>query len=230
MELRCRCVSPVRLLPATEHVGEGEANMPYLAALATIALAAHTADPTLWYVTRAAAVSAYVLLLVVVDLGMLRSMARELSVRVSWLLDEVHQFISLLAAGFVALHLLALLFDPFIRFSLLNLLLSLDQPYKRIAVDLGVIALYALAVVLASSWLRRRMSQRTWRGLHYASFAVFFLVTLHGLLAGSDAGQPWMHALYVGAAASVLFLVVARLFAQPRERTQGAPVTPGQAE
>lgn len=204
--------------------------MPYLTALGTVALAARTADPTLWYVTRAAAVSAYVLLLVAVDLGMLRSMARELSVRVSWLLDELHQFISLLAAAFVALHLLALLFDPFIRFSPLNLLLPLGQPYKPLAVDLGVLALYALAVVLASSWLRRRMSQRTWRGLHYASFAVFFLVTLHGLLAGSDAAQPWMHALYVGAAASVLFLVVARIFAQPRERPAATPVTPRRVE
>lgn len=204
--------------------------MPYLTALGTVALAARTADPTLWYVTRAAAVSAYVLLLVAVDLGMLRSMARELSVRVSWLLDELHQFISLLAAAFVALHLLALLFDPFIRFSPLNLLLPLGQPYKPLPVDLGVLALYALAVVLASSWLRRRMSQRTWRGLHYASFAVFFLVTLHGLLAGSDAAQPWMHALYVGAAASVLFLVVARIFAQPRERPAATPVTPGRVE
>jgi sulfoxide reductase heme-binding subunit YedZ len=180
----------------------------------------------LWYVTRAAAVSAYVLLLLAVDLGMLRSVARELSGRVSWLLDELHQFISLLAAAFVALHLLALLFDPFISFSPLNLLLPLGQPYRPLPVDLGVLALYALGVVLVSSWLRRRMSPRTWRVLHNVSFAVFFLATLHGLLAGSDAGQPWMHALYVGGAASVLFLVVARIFAQPSERAQDMPVTP----
>lgn len=204
--------------------------MPYLAALTTVAVAARTADHTFWYVTRAAAVSAYVLLLLAVDLGMLRSIARELSVRVSWILDELHQFISLLAAAFVALHLLALLLDPFISFSLLNLLLPLGQPYRPVPVDLGVLALYALGVVLVSSWLRRRMSQRTWRGLHYASFAVFFLVTLHGLLAGSDAGQPWMHALYIGAAASVLFLVVARIFAPPGERAQSKPVTPGRVE
>jgi sulfoxide reductase heme-binding subunit YedZ len=222
----CRCALPERLHSIREAVGEGETNMPYLAALATLALVARAADPTLWYVTRAAAVSAYVLLLLTVDLGMLRSVARELSGRVSWLLDELHQFISLLAAAFVALHLLALLFDPFISFSPLNLLLPLGQPYRPVPVDLGVLALYALGVVLVSSWLRRRMSQRTWRTLHNASFAVFFLATLHGLLAGSDAGQPWMHALYVGAAASVLFLVVARIFAQPSERAQDTPVTP----
>lgn len=208
------------------------ADLAALVTVASVASASRTADPTLWYVTRAAAVTAYVLLLLAVDLGILRSMAHELSVRVSWMLDEVHQFISLLAGAFVALHLLALLFDPFIPFSPLNLLLPLDQPYKRIAVDLGVLALYGLVVVLVSSWLRRRIAQRTWRRLHYVSFAVFFLITLHGLLAGSDAGQPWMHALYVGAAASVLFLVVVRIFAQPRERerAQGSPVTPGRAE
>lgn len=193
--------------------------MLYLATLAILAAPPHNPDPTLWYLTRAAAVSGYVLLMVAVDLGMLRSMARELSVRVSWVLDETHQFVSLLAGAFVAIHLLALAFDPAVPFSPLNLLLPLGQPYKPVPVDLGVLALYALAVVLVSSWLRRRMSQRTWRILHYAGFVVFFLVTLHGLLAGSDSAQPWMHALYVGGAASVLFLVVMRIFAQPGART-----------
>jgi methionine sulfoxide reductase heme-binding subunit len=173
-----------------------------------------TADPTLWYITRAAALSAYVLLAVTVDVGLLRSIASSLRVRVSWALDDLHQFMALLAAAFVALHLACLLLDPFLNFSLTNLLLPLAQPFKTVAVDIGVLGLYALVALLVSSWLRRSISYRTWRGLHYISFVLFALVTLHGLLAGSDSGLAWTHALYLGAAASAVFLTVVRLLAR----------------
>lgn len=169
------------------------------------------ADPTLWYITRAAGVSAYVLLAVVVDLGILRSLARQLGERVSWVLDEVHQFVALLAAAFVALHLGVLLFDPFITFSVANLLLPIGEPYQSLGVSLGVIGLYALIVVLVSSWLRRYVSHWLWRGLHYGSFGVFILVTLHGLLSGSDSGLGWLRSVYFAALASMLFLTVMRL-------------------
>jgi methionine sulfoxide reductase heme-binding subunit len=178
---------------------------------ASAASAGSGADPTLWYITRAAGVSAYVLLAVVVDLGILRSLARQLGERVSWVLDEVHQFLALLAAAFVALHLGVLLFDPFITFSVANLLLPLGEPYQSLGVGLGVLGLYALVVVLISSWLRRYISHRLWRGLHYGSFGVFILVTLHGLLSGSDSGLGWLRSVYFAALASMLFLTVMRL-------------------
>jgi methionine sulfoxide reductase heme-binding subunit len=178
-------------------------------------------NPTLWYVTRAAGVSAYVLLAVVVDLGILLSLARQLSTRVSWVFDELHQFLALLAAALVALHLGVLLFDPFITFSLVNLLLPFAEPYQPLGVSLGVLGLYALLVVLVSSWLCRFISHRLWRGLHYSTFAVFLLITVHGLLAGSDAGLGWMRAVFFAATASTLFLTAMRLVLQPRSLEAG---------
>jgi len=174
-------------------------------------------DPTLWYVTRAAGVSAYVLLAIVVDLGILLSLGRQLETHVSWVLDELHQFLSLLMAALVALHLGALLVDPFITFSLANLLLPLDEPYQPLGITFGVIGLYALLVLLASSWLRRFLPRRFWRGLHYLSFVAFVLVTMHGVLAGSDASLGWMRSVYFAASASTLFLTVMRLVLIPRQ-------------
>jgi methionine sulfoxide reductase heme-binding subunit len=180
--------------------------------LAALGAAPATANPLLWYVTRAAAVSAYITLTVTVILGMARSLARVTSTRVSWMLDEVHQFLAVLVAAFVGLHLLSLLFDPLIPFAPLNLLVPLDQPYRPFAVDLGVLAVYGLVIVLGSSWLRRRIAYASWRTLHYTSFAVFALVTLHGILAGSDAGQPWMRLVYLVAGGLVGLLVFLRMF------------------
>lgn len=181
-------------------------------------------NPLLWYATRAAAVSAYVTLAVTVMWGIVRSLVRVSHVRsrwAIWLLDEVHPFLELLPAAFVALHSLSLVFDPLIPFSLLNLLLPLGEPYRPVAVALGVLALYGLAIVLLSSWLRRYISHARWRALHYTSFAVFALVTLHGLLAGSDAGQPWMRMVYLAGSGVVAALVVARILWPRDEQPAG---------
>lgn len=196
-------------------LGTAAVSLAASAAKAATAATSSTANPLLWYVTRAAAVSAYVTLSATVLLGLVRSLSRVGRVRNAralWLLDEVHPYLALLTAAFVALHLLSLIFDPLIPFAPLNLLLPIAEPYRPLAADLGVLALYALLVVWLSSWLRRFITHARWRTLHYMSFAAFALVTFHGILAGSDASQPWMRLIYLCAAASVGALVLVRAF------------------
>jgi predicted ferric reductase len=178
--------------------------------------AATTANPFMWYVTRAAAVSSYLTLTTMVLLGITRSLVRIAGSRASWMLDETHQFLAILTAALVALHLLTLILDPLIPFSLLNLLLPIAEPYRPLAVDLGVLGLYALVVVLLSSWLRRYLTHASWRLLHYTGFAVFLLVTLHGIFSGSDSGQPWMVVVYLVASAAVLLLTLFRMLWLPQ--------------
>lgn len=178
--------------------------------------AAATPSPLLWYFTRTTAVAAYVTLTGAAMLGMLRGVARGSGERLSWVIDELHQVLATVFAALVVLHLLSLFYDPFLPFSLQNLLLPVGEPYRPFAVDLGVLALYTLVVVLGSTWIRRSIPYRFWRVVHYASFATFVLVTLHGLLAGSDSGEPWMRAVYAGASAAVGFLAVMRVLTRLR--------------
>lgn len=177
-----------------------------------VASATETADPHMWYLTRAMAIAAYLMLAVSVMLGMLRSIARQNRERLSWVIDELHQVFATLAALLVLGHLVTLLLDPFLPFTLSNLLLPLAEPYKPYPVRFGVLAVYGMVLLLFSSWIRRWIPYRTWRGLHYVSFLVFVLVTAHGYLAGSDASEPWSHAIYVGAGASVAFMSLMRVF------------------
>ncbi len=181
------------------------------------------ADETLlWYLTRTTAVAAYVALTFSVLLGMLRSIARTSGERLSWVVDELHAFIATLAGVLVAGHLLSLRFDPFIPFSTTNLLLPGDQPYRPLAVNIGVFGFYTVGVLLLSSWLRRRISYRLWRGIHYISFLAFALVTIHGWLAGSDATEPWMRAVYGGAIGAVGFVLLMRVVGRKRVAVQAA--------
>jgi methionine sulfoxide reductase heme-binding subunit len=190
------------LVPFTTHIVPG----------AQKAVEASSSISTPWYLTRAMAVSAYLALSFSVILGMLRAVARKASERVSWVVDELHQFIATLAGLFVLGHLVTLKLDSFMPFSLINLLLPVAEPYKPVAVAFGVFGLYTMILLLASSWLRRRLRYSWWRGIHYVSFVAFALVTIHGWLAGSDSGEPWMRAIYAASATTVAFLILVRLF------------------
>lgn len=191
---------------------------PPLAGLATALsgltarASAATGNTFMWYATRAAAVGAYVLVTLTVLFGLARSLAHVARIRVSWLLEENHQTLAAITAVFVALHLLTLMLDPLYQFTPLNLIVPVGEPYAPFAVALGVLALYGLVATLVSSWLRHKMSYGAWRTLHYITFAVFWLVTAHGLLAGSDTGEAWMMVIYIVSAGLVSLGIVARLF------------------
>ena len=199
--------------------------MPGILALAPaqhiqLVIAAKT-SPTLWYLTRATAVAAYILLTLTVIFGTLRSIARNARERLSWMVDELHQFTALLMVFMMLAHLTTLNLDPFLPFSIANLLLPINEPYQPLAVNFGVFAMYAVVVLSLTSWFKRFIAYRVWRMVHYLSFVAFALVTLHGWLGGSDVGEPWMRAVYFASAASVVFLILVRLFSGAPQSSLG---------
>lgn len=196
------------------------------AALALIPGRPADTSPMLWYLTRALAVGAYVALTVSVLFGALRSIARQSRERLSWVVDELHQFVATLAGTLILGHLVTLLLDPYLPFSAQNLLLPLNEPYRPFAVILGVFALYTLVALLFTSWFRAFMPYKLWRAIHFLSFVAFILVTAHGLLAGSDSGEPWMRGIYAGAAGAFVIVALFRLRGSPRTARTAQPPEP----
>ncbi len=47
---------------------------------------------------------------------------------------------------------------------------------------LGALGLYLLTVVVATSYLRRRMGRKSWKAIHYAAYASALLFYLHGIV------------------------------------------------
>lgn len=181
-----------------------------------LALDTQALSPYTWYLTRTMAVGAFITLTGSVMLGIMRPMARDLGETLNRLFDMAHTFLAV-ASGVLAFgHLVTLLLDAYVPFTVLNLLLPLDQPYQPLAVNIGVFGMYAMAVVLLTSWLRSRLSYGLWRSIHYVSFVAFGLITLHGFLAGSDRGEGWLRGVYGGAVALVGFLLVVRIIASMR--------------
>jgi sulfoxide reductase heme-binding subunit YedZ len=191
--------------------------------MAMVLAATQTASPALWYLTRATAVAAYITLAVGAIMGMLRPLARASNERLSWMVDIAHTSLTVLAAVLTVGHMVSLVFDTFIPFSVLNLLIPTGEPYKALGTSLGVFGMYAMAAVLLTSWAKPRLSYGFWRAAHYLSFVAFILVTLHGLLAGSDSHEPFMRAIYGACAGAVAFMGLMRIIVRPRAAVAPAP-------
>jgi hypothetical protein len=169
-----------------------------------------------WYVARATGIVAWGLLTAAVIWGLLlstRLLGRRTTPR--WLLD-LHRFLGGLALTFTGLHLAALVADSTTTFGPVDLLVPLASAWRPVPVALGVVAFHLLLAVEATSLAMRRIPRRWWRSVHATSFATFWLATVHGVAAGTDATHPALVLAYVSAAGTVLFLTAFRLLTNRR--------------
>ena len=173
-----------------------------------------------WTTSRAAGVTAFAALTLDVVFGMFvstgvvdRWVPRGASV-------DVHRWLSSVSLAFVVVHVLALLGDATIRFDALDVLVPGLSPYRPGAVALGTFATYGAIVLHVSFGWRKRIGVRAWRALHFTAFAVFVAAVVHGLTAGSDTGRGGMRAIYLGAVAAVVGLVVLRVVLATRSRVR----------
>jgi len=168
-----------------------------------------------WYAARAAGTVAYLLLSTSVVLGMALSRRARL-VWPKFAVEEVHRFLTILAGAFLVVHVGGVLVDTVVPFSLSQVLVPFTASYRPLATGLGVVALELLVAVAVTNALRARIPYRLWRRAHYATFGVWAAATVHGVLAGTDRGDPWFLALYAGALAAVAATASLRFDAKPR--------------
>jgi hypothetical protein len=168
-----------------------------------------------WYLSRAAGFTAYGLLFLSVVLGLMLTTRLDGRVVRRPLLFDLHRFASLLAIAVTALHAAVLLGDTHVGFAPWQLTVPFASPYRPLAVGLGVLSLYIAAAVYLSFFVRRRIGNRTWRVIHYSTFAMFVFAMLHGVLAGSDTATWWARLVYASSGAVVLALTLYRVQGRP---------------
>jgi predicted ferric reductase len=131
-----------------------------------------------------------------------------------WTLD-LHRYLGGLALAFTGIHLTALLLDTYIQFDLLDMLVPFAAAWRPGAVAWGVVALYLLIAVQATSLARRRLPHRLWRRIHLAAFPLLVAATAHLLIAGSDRTNPVVLTILTATAAATIFLLLFRLLHRP---------------
>ena len=108
--------------------------------------------------------------------------------RPAWMLD-LHRWLGGLATIFVGVHVLAILADSYVHFSVLSVLVPFASHWRPSAVAWGIVGMYLLLAVELTSLARRRLPKRAWRAVHFASFPLFFMATVHAFTAGTDAAS-----------------------------------------
>jgi sulfoxide reductase heme-binding subunit YedZ len=177
-------------------------------------------DPTFWILARSSGLIAYALLTASVLAGLvLKARPFGAALRPASVTD-LHRFLALLGLGALSVHGLALVLDRTVPISIVDLLVPGLAPYRPLWTGLGVLAAELMLVVYASFSVRRRIGARNWRRLHWFTYLIFVLATLHGLAAGTDSGTTWALALYGAATGAVLAATAWRALTPPRK---GAP-------
>jgi methionine sulfoxide reductase heme-binding subunit len=165
---------------------------------------------TNWIVLRAAGIGAYLMLFLAVAWGLVAT-TTPFGKRVSKpSATLVHQFLSTCGLTLVGLHIALLLIDRFLPFSPSDVLVPMRTTYRPVAVGFGIVAMYALVVVIVLSWLRKQIGTRWWRRSHLLAVPTFTLTLVHGVFAGTDTVRPWMWPMYLLTGVIVLFLVLVR--------------------
>jgi predicted ferric reductase len=178
-----------------------------------------------WYASRILGFLGYWALAASVVYGLLMSTGILDAIAHRAISFSLHQELSAIGIGLVAMHGAVLALDAFIQQSPIELIVPFSGPYRPLWVGIGQVAFYLMVVVYASFYARKYIGQRGWRILHYTTFLAFVGGTLHGLMAGTDTSASWALWSYVGASVVVVFLlgyritlsVAARAASKPRE-------------
>ncbi|HSB01293.1 MAG TPA: hypothetical protein VLE49_11625 [Anaerolineales bacterium] len=161
-----------------------------------------------WYLTRAAGLMGYFLIWLSTVWGLVVS---------SKILDgfveraftyDFHEYLSWLGLAFIGVHVIVLMADKYLPYSVWQILIPFLSPYRPLWVGIGVIAFYLTLLVTITFYLKAKIGASAFRKTHYLSFVAYFGATLHGLYAGTDSVLPAANLLYKGTLLITLFLTV----------------------
>jgi len=156
-----------------------------------------------WYVARSGGIVALVLTGLSVIWGlMLSTKVMQGTPSPKWLLS-LHKFLGGLAVSFSGVHIGALVLDSYVHFGITDILVPFASDWQPGAVAWGIISMYLLVAVQASSMMMKRLPRKVWKMIHMSSWLLFWTGLIHGATAGTDASNP----IYIVATGAMTALV-----------------------
>jgi sulfoxide reductase heme-binding subunit YedZ len=189
-------------------------------------LAAGSSGPSpLWYTTRATGVVALLLLTITVALGVAGTARVETRAMPRIVRSGLHRNVALLAAAFVAVHVLTSVLDPYAGIGFISAVIPFSSAYRTLWLGLGAVAFDMILALVISSLLRTRLSYRAWRGVHWLAYACWPVALWHGLGTGTDSRLSWLLVLDAACVLAVGIAVCWRLQLAPRGDLRTAGIT-----
>lgn len=195
----------------------------YLLADSTVHIVAQRVSTSwAWYIIRAAGFVSVALLLALMlsGIGQVTGFVyRFIEPIKAW---AFHKALAFALVVSMLIHVGFLLLDHYVPFNIFQVTIPFLSHYNNgsnilglaiggLAVGLGIIAMYGIFLLVASSlgWIDSH--KHTWRWLHYSSYIVMVLVFLHALYAGSDLKYGTFRAGFVFLFVIVLIAIIGRI-------------------
>jgi len=186
-------------------------------------------DPTFWLLARASGLTAYVMLTLSILAGLVIKSRPFRSLKPAAVTD-LHRILAMLGLGALAGHATALVLDTTVHVSIAGLFIPGLISYRPVWTSFGILAAELMVLVYASFSVRKRIGTKNWRRLHWATYGLFGLATVHGLAAGTDSSRPWAFGLYVVAVAAVAAATAWRIMVPPVSARARRPIAPRQEQ
>jgi len=179
-----------------------------------------------WYIVRGsgivAALSLFVLMLSGVGLVTGHTF-KFLEPIIAW---ASHRALGIVFGISIMIHMVGLLFDRFVPFGIINLLVPWSSSYKpvnllgfnlgSIYISIGVLAFYGVVLIVITSLLLKDKKPLLWKLTHLLSYLVMAFVFIHALYLGTDLASGFLRYLWIGMG---LLIACAGLYRLWRART-----------
>lgn len=149
-----------------------------------------------WMIARATGISAYLLLVLLVVLGLLLSHPSRTRVARPSPATRIrlHIVLAALTLALTIAHIVVLATDRFAGVGWRGASLPMQSAYRPAAVTLGVLGAWAGLVVGSTALLAGHLPQRLWWRVHKVAIVALLLVWSHGVLAGGDTAMlRWLY-------------------------------------
>ena len=183
-------------------------------------------SPYLWYTTRATGLVTLVLFTLVVSLGTLVANRVGGTTVGRFELNELHRTIASVAIVFLAIHIVTTVIDSYVATGPLAVVVPFISPYKRLPVALGAIALDLMVAVWASSLLKARIANASWRFIHWFSWLAYAIALVHALATGTDARHGIGLVIILACLATVAGAAAWRFVARPTRAAGRTALSP----
>ncbi len=161
-------------------------------------------DNALWAFGRVSGIISLVLFTGTVLLGVLTRSGRPLLGVPRFSVTLVHRNIALLATVFLALHVGSLMLDSYARLNVIDVVVPFLGSFRPFWQGLGTVAFDLVLAVVATSLLRHRIGPRTFRAVHWFTYAMWPIALAHAIGNGTNGTSRWFLLLAVGSAAVVV--------------------------
>jgi DMSO/TMAO reductase YedYZ heme-binding membrane subunit len=174
-----------------------------------------------WYLSRGAGIASWACGALSLAIGLSLASKATIKPRPVWQL-VVHRHLAMLTLTSLAIHIAAIMLDGYTAFGVADILVPLHSSWKPLAVASGVVSMWILVTVEATSLAKQRLPQRAWSLIHRTSLLAYGLSTIHFLQAGSERHHLMTKVAVIAVTGVNITLLVFRVLADsraPRSRT-----------